>query len=169
MSTNNISKLLTALLTPVQDVENALQQLLTERSVDVAVGEQLDVLGRLVGQLRGGYEDDLFRRLIRARISVNRSKGTISDVLTVSELVIDDDTATREVDNQGMACVVLRILGAPLEDDIADILIKMLRDTVSAGVRIILEYSPVADPSTWFQWDTPDQGWDDGFFLNAID
>lgn len=137
---NNIRKLITGLVTPVQVVEDALQALLTERAVNTAIGAQLDVLGRLVGQDRGGMVDDDYRRLIRARISVNRSKGTISDVLVVAELVVDDVGAYLRVDNQGNAAIVLRIEDVITDWEVAELTIKMLRDTVSGGVRIVLEF-----------------------------
>lgn len=168
MSENNITKLLRALVGPGQTVEDALQQLYSERRVDTAIGEQLDVLGRLVGQARNGMVDADYRRLIRARISVNRSKGTISDIITVSDLVVNDVLVTHQIDNQGIAALVIRLTGAPVTAAIAALLIPMLRDTVSAGVRILVEYSPNAF-NTWFQWDTAGRGWDQGTFLDALD
>lgn len=163
---NNITKLLAGLLTPVQDCENAFQQLLTMRSIDTAEGAQLDVIGKLVGQGRAGMNDDMYRRMVRARISVNRSKGTARDLITVSLLVVDDDDATVVVNNQGNAAVVLRIEDTPLPDDVAAILIRMLRDTVAAGVRVILEWSP--EPVG--NWLILDQGnFDEHLMLGATD
>lgn len=163
---NNITKLLTGLLTPAQDVENAFQQLLTQRQVNTAEGAQLDVLGRLVGQSRGGMDDNAYRRMIRARISVNRSKGVIRDVITVALLVVGDDDATITVDNQGAAAFVLRVDDAPLADGVAELLINMLRDTVAAGVRVILEWSP--EPvEDWLILD--DGNMDEHLMIGAVD
>ncbi len=44
--------LLTSWLENVQQVEEVFDQLLTERSIDTAVGVQLDIIGELVGQKR---------------------------------------------------------------------------------------------------------------------
>lgn len=163
---NNIVKLLSALIAPAQDLENTFQQLRTMRNVDTAEGVQLDVLGRLVGQGRGGMDDDTYRRMIRARISVNRSKGTIRDAITVAILVVDDDDANIVVDNQGHAAFVLRVDDAPLPDSVANILIGMLRDTVAAGVRVILEWSPQPVAN----WLILDQGnMDEHLMLGATD
>jgi hypothetical protein len=166
MSENNITKLITALVGPGQSVEDALQQLYSERRVDTAIGEQLDVLGRLVGQPRNGMVDDDYRRMIRARISVNRSKGTIADAITVSDLVIDDDAITYEVDNQGVAAYVVRLMGAPVTDTVAALLIAMLRDTAAGGVRPILEYSDQAY-ANWLFLD--EDNLDEESFFAAID
>ncbi len=153
MSDNNIKKLLQALVDPVQDVESALQQLLVDRAVGTAVGEQLDVLGRVVGQDRNGMVDDDFRRMVRARISVNRSKGTISDVLVVAELVLDDTGAYLRVDNQGTAALVLRVEDVVTDWAVAELIIRMLRETVAGGVRIILEFWLSTAPDM-FRFDT---------------
>lgn len=153
MADNNITKLVSSLIGPGQSIEDALQQLFSQRSVTTAIGEQLNVLGRLVGQPRNGMSDTDFRRLIRARISVNRSKGTITDVLVVAELVLDEAGAYLHIDNQGNAALVLRIEDIITDWAVADLVIKMLRDTVAAGVRIILEFWLTAEPDL-FHFDT---------------
>ncbi len=158
-SLNNQQKFLVVVGTEGQEAESALQQVYSGYWIDNATGDQLDVLGRVVGQLRNGMTDDDFRRLIRARISVNRSKGTIASVLSVAKLVVADDTVYYQVDNQGRATVVIRLLDQPVTDAVVqDLLLPMLRDTVAAGVRIIVEWSssPVVD---WLIWDDTD--WDD--------
>jgi hypothetical protein len=166
MSENNIKKLLRSLAGSAQDVENALQQFYTGFSIDAAVGAQLNILGKIVGQDRNGMDDDHYRRAIRARISVNRSKGTIRDILRVADLIVYDDNATLQIDNQGAAAVVLRVIGDPLPDDTADLLIRMLEDTKSGGVRLILEWSPL--PVTdWLQLDVGHL--DQKKFLGAVD
>ncbi len=163
----NIAKLLRALLAPSQDLENALQQLLTERGIDNAVGAQFDILGSVAGQPRNGLDDDTYRRYVRARIMVHRSSGNIEDVLRVADLFVYDDDAVYVVDNQGAAAYVLRVNGIALPDATAALLAQFLQTASSAGVRVIVEYS-AEDPSTWFQWDTVDLGWDDGAFRDAI-
>ncbi len=165
---NNIEKLLAVVVSPAQGVEDALQQLKSERFVDTAVGSQLDIIGRIVGQDREGMTDTDYRRYIRARIATNNSDGTIEELITVAFLVVNDVAATFEIDNQGIATVVLRVTGLAVSDALSDVLIKFLGAAVSAGVRIILESSAEA-PSTWFQWDTVGKGWDNGKLIDAKD
>lgn len=141
---NNWVKLLQCFLGPVQDLENAFQQLLVDRTVDRAYGVQLDVIGRIVGQLRAGMADDVYRRYIRARISVNRSKGTVADVLKVADLVVFDDDAYMHAIQYGTAGLHLVIEDVVIDDaDLITALVLMLRDTVSAGVRIVVETWPL--------------------------
>ncbi len=164
MADNNITKLIRALVEPVQDVENVLQQLYTERYVDTAVGDQLDILGALVGQLRLGLEDEPYRRVIRARISVNRSKGTIADVINVASLIIYDDDALILVDNHGPAALSVQIEGVTVDFQTSVSLATLLRETVSAGVRLYLETQNIPDEDA-FTFDSfiPGSGPGQGF------
>src|SRR5687768_3990656 len=109
MEGNTNEKLLAVLATPFQSLESALQQLLTERSIDTAIGAQLDVIGRVVGQKRNGMSDDDYRRYCRARIATNRANGTVENLITITDLIIYDDDAVYEVESQGIATVVVRV------------------------------------------------------------
>lgn len=81
--------LLEALLGQVASLEGAAVQLLTLRSIWTATGDQLDTLGRIVGQLRAGLVDAEYRLMILGRIFVNRGDGTLDqfdDLLTLLEV-----------------------------------------------------------------------------------
>lgn len=70
-------------LQEIQKLEDLAFQLLTERSVTTAVGEQLNVIGYLVGEERQGRQDEPFREAILLRISLNRSDGTPPVILDI--------------------------------------------------------------------------------------
>lgn len=151
---NNTEKLVAALATPAQALEDALWQLLVQRTVDTAIGVQLDVIGRVVGQSRDGLGDDSYRRYIRARISVNRSRGTLGDLLGVAKLVLLGVTGARfEVETQTIATVVVRVPDIALADSIRDTLLYFLRLAKVAGVRVIVETNEEA-PATSFTTET---------------
>ena len=141
----NVEKLIVALVTPTQSVEDALQQLLSERSVDTAVGDQLDTIGVIVDQPRAGLDDETYRRYIRARIRTHRSNGIMRDILAVADLVIYDDDAYLRILNQGVAAYVLRVEDFVMDTDLVNVVIKFLRDATSAGVRPILETWPLEE------------------------
>lgn len=163
---NNIVKLLTALIGPIQDVENALQQLLTERTIDTAVGVQLDVLGRVVGQARGGLPDDDYRRYLRARIATNRSNGVTEDLITIMSLVVNDSTATYDVERSGTATVVARIAGIAVTDALGSIVYTFLKSATSAGVRVVVEWANSV-PANVFRLDSG-PGLDQGHLASAL-
>ncbi len=153
MSDNNITKILRALVGPIQAAEDALQQLLTERTVDTAIGAQLDVIGKLVGEARAGATDDDYRRYVRARISTNKSTGRVRDVLKVADLIVYDDAAYLRVIQYGQAAFVLRVEDI-IVDDITTALVKFMRQTTSAGVRAVVETWPLEE-SAMFTCDGP--------------
>jgi hypothetical protein len=165
---NNITKFLTALLGPAQDIENALAQMITERTLDVATGAQLDIIGRIVGQDRGGLSDDDFRRYCRARIVTHRSNGTPPEILSIIELLINDDTVVLKLKPPGVAAYVVEVSNIAVPAQLANIIVSFLRDATSGGVRPVLESSANA-PSTWFKWDTAGRGWDHGKWIDARD
>lgn len=80
-------------LTALQDVHDILFQLLDERGIHTAIGEQLDVLGRIVGEKRYGRSDLSYRLAILNKALINRSSGTPEELisflksLTSSEVV----------------------------------------------------------------------------------
>lgn len=162
----NLASYLAVFTDQVQDIEDAFWQLFVERSIDTAVGAQLDMLGVIVGQEREGRADEDYRRLIRARIKTNRSSGTINELATITRLVLNDSGYDLEFRNDGIATLVLRILNQSMTDATAEILMSFLGRAVAGGVRIILEYTAVA-PSNLLQFDL-DQ-FDQEVFANAID
>lgn len=76
-----VQGLLQSYLDNLQLVEDTYFQLLNDRGVYTSVGEQLDVLGLIVGELRAGREDPCYRQAILTRISLNNSDGTPEVIL----------------------------------------------------------------------------------------
>jgi hypothetical protein len=163
---NNIEKLLAVIISPAQDIEDALQQLKTERWVDTAVGDQLDIIGRIVGQPREGRVDDDYRRFIRARIATNNSDGTFEDLITVAFLVIYDENAQFIVTNEGTATVRLHVYGVVTDPDLAEVLYSFARSAASAGVRIVVEWGESALEDLFQLDDGP--GLDEGYLAGSL-
>lgn len=161
---NGLEKLLIVLTRPAQELESVLYALYTDRTVERAIGTQLDVIGRIVGQPRNGMVNDDYRRYIRARIVANRSNGTIEDLILISRLILNDDSASVVVEYSGPASVIVRIEDVAVDDEIAEVLIGFLRKAKAAGVRLVLQSSAVA-PVDWLQFDV--DTWDDHYWIDA--
>lgn len=78
---------ITAFVQQFQDIEDVIGQLLTDRQIDTATGENLNVLGRIVGQPREGRTDADYRLWIKARIQINKSSGTTEEIYNVLKLI----------------------------------------------------------------------------------
>jgi hypothetical protein len=74
-----IQAFLEAFLDEVQSLEDVAYDVLTGVWPWTAVGDQLDVLGRIVGQRRFGLVDNAYRIFILGRIFVNKADGRIVD------------------------------------------------------------------------------------------
>lgn len=134
----NIAALLMTLAEPACSLEDALQALLTQRTLDTATGAQLDRLGVITGQPRNGLGDDTYRRYLRARITVNRSGGVVEDLLSISRQVLDDPDVHVRAEDQGIAALEVYLEDAEPPTGAADVLISFLRVAVAAGVRVLL-------------------------------
>lgn len=75
-----VEALIAALPNQLSILELVLDQLKNERSIDTAIGIQLDKVGEIVGESRQGRDDDTYRQFIRFRVFVNISKGRPSDL-----------------------------------------------------------------------------------------
>lgn len=145
-----IAAILCALLDEVQAAEDGLWELYTRRGVDSAFGAQLDVLGLIVGRPRGGMEDEDYRAWLKAQIRANRSAGSASDILAVLLLIFGAD-ADYEIREWWPATFTVTV-----HDELTispRVLLAILQQAKSAGVRLVLEYT-TEDPAETFTFAT---------------
>jgi len=72
----------------IQAVETMLWQVINSRTLATATGDQLDQIGKIVGEARQSRVDTNYRAAIQLRIRVNRSNGEAEDVIQVSTLAL---------------------------------------------------------------------------------
>ena len=82
-----IEGIIRALVEPLQEIEDVLQDMLNYRSLLTAFGAQLDIIGEIVGQPRQGRSDEDYLNYIIAKIGQNTSKGTASEVIAIFNLL----------------------------------------------------------------------------------
>ena len=79
----NIEGQLTTYLRQNNDLENTIFDVMGSRNLDTAVGVQLEQIGSIVGQDRGGLSDDDYRVQIKFKIAVNNSNGTPEELISM--------------------------------------------------------------------------------------
>lgn len=121
-----------------QPLEEAYQQLLLLRRIDTGEGEQLNVIGRIVGQPREGRDDAAYKPILRARVAANKSEGTIEDIVNICKLAVDSPDTHVIARSEPIASANVEVSSIAIDDDIADALIVLLRGAVKAGVRLLL-------------------------------
>lgn len=70
-----LHKLITALLSPIQEVEYVMSDLITLTTLETATADQLDIIGEIVGESRNNRTDTDYRVAIKLRIFLNKSAG----------------------------------------------------------------------------------------------
>lgn len=133
-----IEGFLTAWLQGAQDAEDLIWQVIEGRMLNAAVGNQLDILGRIVGELRQGKNDADYKAAIALRIRVNRSQGLAVDIIDVTRLATG-----------GTAFTYTEIYPAKWEVDVAaypfpNLLAAFLHETKASGTGGRVVYS-IAD------------------------
>lgn len=160
----NLRDLLETYLAQVQELEDTYQDLFLDRAVDTAVGSQLDVLGEIVGEARNGKTDSNYRIFIKARIAVNRSGGTIEDVIAPLSLVLGA-SQTIEVEEFDPAAMVVRVG----QTTFSQILAGFVKQSRPVGVGSTVEYhlSAEAEIFRFASGDTPEASTTQGFGNDA--
>lgn len=130
-------------------VELALWDLYTKRTLATAEGAQLDGIGRIVGEPRKGRTDEVYRVFLRVRILVNRSDGRIGDLYSILLQAFGQGAEVAILEHYPAAIQVI------LLDDIGDVapsdFALYLRQAKAGGVRLDFVYTvePLADTLIW--------------------
>jgi hypothetical protein len=120
-----------------QSIENVLLQVLVGRSVKLAIGVQLDMIGRVVRQQRGELADDAYRLMLLGRIFVNHADGTIPDILELFNILNVEGAGIHEMYPAG---IHIDAAGMLYPEQVGDLLF----DIKPAGARLNWLYSTSA-------------------------
>lgn len=126
-----LSSLVTVFATQIQELETALFGVLLGYRIDQAVGEQLDVIGRVIGQARESATDAEYRLRLAARIRANLSTGSAEDIYTVFGILLP--THTLELTPRYPASFVLDVIEA-IDASLVALYSAFLRDTRAGGI-----------------------------------
>ncbi len=121
----------------VQLQEEQFFDLLVGRGLNLATGASLEQWGAIVGEERGGLNDDDYRRFIKARILANLSDGKPDELLTIFAII----TAPSQVRYFIHPPAAFR-LQATRDEALADAMVRrvgrMMRSVKPAGVAMVL-------------------------------
>lgn len=149
----------------VQELEDALWALYTQRSIDYAIGAQLDLLGKIVGYPRQGLDDNTYRIRVRAKIAVNESSGTTSQILQIFALLLPSNgLVLRDTFPGGFELAITGVIPGIAVSELSAIL------TASRGACIEsqLVYSTTTVANTFTYDGTTAQAYDTGLYAGSI-
>ena len=142
-----------------QEIEDVLFALLNERGIGDSIGEQLDLLGRHVGEKRLGRSDADYADAIGIRILVNSSHGEETRLIQITKLFTN---ATRvDAVDVGLASSIITIFGGTGD---LDALLELLTLSKLLGVALFLISADATSP---FSVSTLITNADDGETIDA--
>lgn len=145
----NITKVITVLAARYQGLEDALWQLATLRSIELGEGEQLNVIGRIIGQTREDSANDAEYRLrLKARMRANQSSGTPEDILAVFAALLGG-YSNLELTPYYPAGLLLRIDDTAITEALANLYADFLFDSKLGAVAAWLHTSPTDNENTF--------------------
>lgn len=156
-----ISGLLSAIVAPVQDIENALTDMNNLRYLPQATGAQLDVIGVIVGLPRPkGMSDASYLLELYGQIKINTSEGQPEQMIQAFLLFTQQTQCI--LDEFRNASFIIESPYLPPDQASADQLILTLNQAKPAGVRIdgFLSYDLI-EPFA-YAGNLPGLGYDDG-------
>lgn len=158
-----INALLEAWCTEIQAVEDAAFQIIDVLHVDLATGDLLDKIGQIVGESREGRGDDLFKVFVKVRILINKSSGTIDELLTIFKLL--EPTAAGRITEYAPASFLLDISDIAIDPLVVTSYGKILQQAKAATYSGALQYAfaPAADAFTFSDDTTPSISTAQGF------
>lgn len=161
----NLRGCLGVLLLQVQELENTLLDLFLSRTLEGASGEQLDTIGRIVGEPRGGLGDGDYRRFLQVRIAVNFSQGERDRLTDIIALATGSDDVHFQP-NYPAAFIVSYTVATPLSDAVRARVLKALEDATGSGIG----YNLVEATDDYFGFAEDDDalGFDEGTFSTLI-
>ena len=126
-----------------QALEDAWQTILTILDIDGSSGLQLDTIGKIAGQPRGGVDDPSYRLYLKARILANRSTGTPEDLFSLYTAMLG--VSALPTYKAGWNKQFAIKLGAVITRAQALIGVSFLTEAKETGARGILEWQEYAD------------------------
>lgn len=146
-----INGFMTALVNQVQDLENAIYPLDSQRQIFNAVGEQLDGIGEIVGIKRNGLSDALYLLFLYGKIGENFSDSTIPALLTIIQNLFRAQTLIfSEVYPAGIS---VQVLGTGLDPSLYSLAIGLVQNSVGAGIK--LTFAGGSPTTNVFRFDGP--------------
>ena len=95
----NLQKLIRAACVSATNIQTQIQKLIFQRSIETAVGIQLDGLGQILGLARlVGQSDDSYRQALIFQIFLNSSSGTPEQLIQALSFFLGNSTI-RYIDN----------------------------------------------------------------------
>lgn len=151
--------ILSAFCAQIQELENGIFTLYSRLDLSSVTGIQLDNLGTIIGVRRQGFNDEIYRTMLWAKLFSNISNGTPNEIINIFKVL----TKSTNIDFIEIYPATIQIQGnANIDQSIEPYINPILQKALGAGVQIngLVLYE---DESFVFDDDTDPVAEGDGF------
>lgn len=131
-----------------QDLENSGQTLFSITSIDDSEGVNLDVIGRIIDQLRLGVDDATYRLFLKAKVRANKSSGTPEEIYSVFRALLGNAISMIYIPGND-AGFELQIRD-PISALFASVAAQLLGIAKMAGVKGNLDWQETTDDQMFY-------------------
>jgi len=136
----DFAALLVLTVTQEQELEDSASDSLVSFYVDDAVGDQLDILGRVVDQDRVGLVDEEYRAAIRGKVRANKSNATLPALLAVMNALFAE-AGVQTITPFYPACFEAEVASPILTPTLGEVLARQLTLAKGGGICGAVRYS----------------------------
>lgn len=129
----------------IQDIENAISNVIQSRNLESATNAQLDIIGERAGEPRNFRDDDTYRAAIKVRIFLNHSSGEPESVRAAAK-AFTQATTVYLYELQPATLWIHIITNFTLPSD----LLSNLEEIALAGVKLIITFALDSDDDFGF-------------------
>lgn len=129
----NIRDTITTYLSQSQSTQSTYEQMLDERSVFTAVGQQLDIIGKIVGEGRSARNDTDYRAAIFIRIIINSNNATLPYIKEVISLLSGIDKENIRVVEHHPAGLYIYLTAPTADESLIEVVERLLPVGVNLG------------------------------------
>jgi hypothetical protein len=162
-NSQKFKSILQSLINEIQIIENEFFKLKNERSLDAAVGYQLDLIGTIIGERRLDRTDEAYREALKSKILINISQGDVDTLIKISNLLTNSDYC--HYINLGNGHIQLSTTNTTLTQQQANNYIRVIQSASAAGCRVDYLVKHLSDKAFAYdgvQAQANSLGYDDG-------
>ena len=154
-----LTELVTILGDTVQDLEDAIWEVLVERYIAAAEGVQLDQWGVVLGRPRAGLSDTDYRRVLAVWQGALRSQGRRPQIIEAIDGAVSPTAMRYHELTHATYQVDLLVPSVPMADGLAAVTADVADVSSPAGVRAIVVAGDDADGAIWDETDWDGSDW----------
>ena len=117
----------------VQDAEDATFGMIDSRTLDLATGAQLDIIGEIVDIARGGLSDDDYRVEIKVKIGKNTSQGGHEKIISIFMLLTGANRVHLTSNHTGSVDIGSEV---DIPDESINSVYESIEQIVGGGIRV---------------------------------